>query len=153
MPRKRSIDGTQRSWVLTFVAAACVISCGDSANESAVAPEQIAACRMSDGAPFEQLGADIDGDTLSVRVRFVGGCAQHDFVLCWPTQQFVETAPLSARLEVRHNSNEDGCEALVSEDLEFRLDALKQSWRSETGRDTGAISVSLFGLPRLLYEF
>ena len=55
-------------------------------------PVDLADCRADegDGLEFEE-GGYIEGDKLFLNVGYGGGCEEHEFTLCWPSQSFMES--------------------------------------------------------------
>ncbi len=70
--------------------------------------------------PFFLRGARIEGDLLLIDVQYAGGCENHKFTLAWP-EIIVAIYPPEFGLKLYHDSNDDMCEALISETLEFPL--------------------------------
>ncbi len=77
---------------------------------------------------FDIEGVRVSGRTLSVDVRYGGGCEDHEFELYWDGR-LLETSPAQARLRIVHDANGDACEALRSETLTFDVSALAGSGR------------------------
>ena len=73
-------------------------------------------------APFSLISDTIIGDYLKLTISYGGGCQNHDFKLVW--EQIV-TPPFDyVRLE--HNANGDICKSLITQELCFNLNILKQ---------------------------
>lgn len=98
----------------------------------------------------------LKGDELAFKAGFGGGCAPHDFDLCWDGA-WLESYPVQARLALRHTLGaNDPCDAFITRELRFDLSPLKDAYRmsypSPTG--TGKISVGITGKNAgALYEF
>jgi hypothetical protein len=65
-----------------------------------------------------------DGDCLSVKVSFAGGCASHIFHL--GLVQLGQDENGTALLELRHDSKGDMCEAFLTKELSFSLEQLRK---------------------------
>jgi hypothetical protein len=70
--------------------------------------------------PFFLRGARIEGDLLLIDVQYAGGCENHSFTLEWP-EIIIAIYPPQFGVLLYHDSNDDMCEALISETLEFQL--------------------------------
>ncbi|MEZ4385193.1 MAG: hypothetical protein R3A79_27950 [Nannocystaceae bacterium] len=90
------------------------------------------------------LGPQITGDTLLLEVAYSGGCAEHDFGLCWDGA-FLESDPVQVHVTVGHNGNGDACEAYPMEQLQFDLTELKTSWQEAYQQDSGLIVIHVDG--------
>lgn len=77
--------------------------------------------RESDGLTIQD--ASIDGERLTIQVRYSGGCEDHEFGLFWDGL-IIETLPGSVDLVLFHDANNDLCEALKGETLVFDLSPL-----------------------------
>ena len=71
--------------------------------------------------PFNLEGMEIVGDTITLSISYAGGCEEHSFSLYMSPATFLESYPVQANLYLRHDSNGDACEALISEDISFNL--------------------------------
>ena len=70
---------------------------------------------------FNLEGMEIVGDTITLSISYAGGCEEHSFSLYMSPATFLESYPVQANLYLRHDSNGDACEALISEDISFNL--------------------------------
>lgn len=80
----------------------------------------------------------VDGDTLQLRVRYVGGCRPHRFRLLavddWiPLPDFGPIPTVGVELRLSHDAVGDRCEALVTETLRFGLEPLGTAYRERYG--------------------
>lgn len=82
--------------------------------------------------------ARIVGDSLTLLVSYSGGCKPHGFQLLG-SNAIMKSQPPQMNIRVAHNSNDDMCEALITEDLTFSLHPLRQ-WAT-----TGGIILRLRG--------
>jgi len=136
-----------------LVPAVLLAGC-DLLEEKLVVPEPLSDCKTDDGDSFEYgsfsdtaaAGVSVDGDTLSVDVSYGGGCEEHEWVLCWPDQAFLEEVPVQASLEIWHGVDSDTrCDAYLSETLAFDLTPLKEQYQDGYQTETGTISISVGG--------
>lgn len=89
--------------------------------------------------PYSIEDANIEGDILQVRVRYGGGCREHEFQLV-AYSYFMESDPVQADILLSHNSNNDPCFALLTETLTFDLSPLKDEYlRMYPGDPDGTI--------------
>ncbi len=74
----------------------------------------------------------IHGNCLEIIVSYSGGCKDHDFVLgvMWPTCGTPPIAPPS--LYLCHDSNNDGCEAYITDTLQFDISVLQYADSTST---------------------
>ncbi len=92
-------------------------------------------------------------DIFEIEVGYSGGCEPHHFVLCWDGE-FMESDPIQVNLDLRHDANNDGCEAALTEELSFDLSDLRQSYESSYGGESGIIDMNLVGDQRSVrYEW
>jgi hypothetical protein len=66
----------------------------------------------------------IEGDLLSLQVFHGGGCAPHDYSLCYEPDSLLEQFPASISLRLLHDAHDDGCEAALGNTLLFDLQPL-----------------------------
>jgi len=85
---------------------------------------------------------ELNGDLLSIRVGYGGGCADHDWDLFWGGG-FAESDPVQADLYLIHNSNDDNCEALLGDQLIFDLSTMKENYKSGYQESSGIISITV----------
>ncbi len=65
--------------------------------------------------PYAIDAVAVEGDQLFLNVSYSGGCAAHEFVICYGG--FAESVPVQVRLLIGHNANGDTCERAVNEQL------------------------------------
>jgi len=103
--------------------------------------------------PYTVLDADVEQDTLRMRVEYGGGCTEHLFTLCWDGA-FAESHPVQARLMLQHDAQDDRCLAIVTEDLAFDLSSVKERYQDAYDRKSGVIQLGISGHdPRVRYSF
>jgi len=85
----------------------------------------------------------VSGDQLDVRVRYSGGCADHDFKLvAWGG--WMESYPVQVKALLSHDARDDPCDAVVSKDLSFDLQPLKRAYQESYGTgDPGSTTLIL----------
>lgn len=107
------------------------------------------------GAPQDAFflnGAVIVDDTLVVDLAYSGGCADHEFGMCWDGF-FAESEPVQITSFIAHESHDDKCAAVPSEQLVFDLVPLKEAWQAAYGSENGEITINLAGSAPILYTF
>ncbi|MEM1408509.1 MAG: hypothetical protein AAGG59_17125 [Bacteroidota bacterium] len=72
--------------------------------------------------PFDLLRVSIVAKTLKIEVSYGGGCREHIFELVWP-EVITTVFPPDIAVKLTHESNDDPCFAIITETLEFDLDA------------------------------
>jgi hypothetical protein len=102
-------------------------------------------CWADRGDSFSIEAAALDGSDLVVTVGYGGGCAPHDFTLCWPDQAFLESYPVQASLELFHDGHGDSCDAWFVEDRRFSLAPLVDAFGAPAG--TIVVRIGEFELP------
>ncbi|TVP44656.1 MAG: hypothetical protein EA350_11065 [Gemmatimonadales bacterium] len=93
----------------------------------------------------------LDGDTLTLSIRYGGGCRVHRFALL-VDPSFRESHPVQAAARLAHDADGDMCRALISEDLQFDLGPLRRHYQAAYGAGPGAIDLVLAGR-RITWEF
>ena len=101
--------------------------------------------QASDDFSFQVYDSFLDGDILTLRVAYSGGCSQHGFGLYWDGT-FLETGIPSANIQLLHNSNGDLCEAYIMEDLQFDISKLKAFYMNSYDTDLDSFSFSVIGV-------
>lgn len=91
---------------------------------------------MSD--PFNVIASVIEGDTLVVDVSHSGGCADHDYGMCY-MDAFLESFPVQGSLQLLHDANGDMCEAELQKELRFDLTPYADYYRELYQTDSGEI--------------
>jgi hypothetical protein len=128
------------------------------------APNQCGSCTCLDGeltcdavdcvlpvlqCPEESLRSDpvdvqkvrIDGSTVILQVGYGGGCERHDFSLCYGPG-FAAEYPVTMELTLNHDAHEDGCEAYLSEVLEFDLSVVAEEYKLAYQDDGGLVQTN-----------
>ena len=100
-------------------------------------------CTNDNGAPFTVLDASINGSDLELEVEYSGGCAPHEFTLCWPSQAFQESAPVQATLDLFHDDGDDACDGIETETLVLSLLPLQEAYEASYSSSTGSVIVNV----------
>ena len=107
-------------------------------------------CVPAHNDPLEITALSITADTLTISIGYSGGCEDHEFELCW-SGSLMETAPVSATIEVGHNANTDVCEAYLFENLVYDIGNLREAYNQMYGQ-SGEISLKV-GNQSITYVF
>ncbi len=80
--------------------------------------------------PVKINAVNIEGDLLVVNLSYSGGCQEHiiDLARLHPSCGTPPLPPPS--LQIRHNANNDACEAWINETLQFDITRLRESGES-----------------------
>jgi hypothetical protein len=84
------------------------------------------------GAPDDEIHLEalaVDGERLRVTAVYGGGCEEHRFAACWDGT-VLDSAPPQLRLHMRHDANDDGCDALVTREVVIDLSSLAFPFQS-----------------------
>lgn len=95
-----------------------------SPGTTATAPAEITrSCRglPDDGFTLgSQMLLDVETRILRVSVSYGGGCEDHEFVACW-NGAISKSNPATLTLDLRHDANNDLCDAFITRDLFIEL--------------------------------
>lgn len=86
---------------------------------------------------------DITRNVLELTTRYGGGCEVHDFELYWDGL-FMESYPVQVNLQLSHNSHNDMCRALITDNLYFDLTLLKTAYSSGYQAAQGEIIIHIY---------
>jgi len=102
-------------------------------------PAHFSDCRGADGAPVEITGMQTTRTgELAVGVAYSGGCAEHDFVVCWHDQRFEGGAwPGQATLEILHLTPGDPCDAYPHEEVRVNLAPMVEAYQDQYDSRSG----------------
>ncbi|MCH7497462.1 MAG: hypothetical protein IH971_06400 [Candidatus Marinimicrobia bacterium] len=96
---------------------------------------------------FEVDSVSVSGDTLVVRVRYSGGCKEHDFFVVG-SQDWVPLAPPLMDVVVIHDGHLDACEAYLWRYLLIGLTSIREQ------RGSGVVLIAVQSAPdTVLYSF
>ncbi len=103
--------------------------------------------------PFSIHSVILENNTLKINITYTGGCEEHDFMLIG-TKNFMESDPVQVNILLSHNANNDPCDALINEELNYNLTPLKNAWQQAYQKDSGIIIIWLEGFAEsIYYEF
>ena len=103
--------------------------------------------------PYAVESATIEGNVLTLGVRYGGGCAQHQFSLV-VSRGFRESIPVQTTAVLAHDAGGDNCRALKSEALSFDLTPLRDLYRADYRTQSGTIILHLWHQERTVrYDF
>lgn len=69
---------------------------------------------------FKVLEATIEGDILTLKVSYGGGCETHEFNAYF-NEMYMKSLPPKAAIFIEHKNNNDHCKKMITEDLKFDL--------------------------------
>jgi hypothetical protein len=98
---------------------------------------------------YEFIEMQLNGDRLSVTVRYGGGCANHEFALL-VNPAFLESYPVQMDGVLAHDAKGDPCRALVQKTLEFDLAPVKNAYQRAYQTRTGRINLRVQSWPRVV---
>ncbi len=78
------------------------------------------------GAPVSIVSAEQDGDYLSIRISYSGGCEIHDFSVI-SKGKYTATYPPEVEIALKHDDKGDRCRGIVDERRYFDLRPLQYS--------------------------
>lgn len=100
---------------------------GDGPGSEASGPTPIVSCASGEAAasdPYEIHSRSVEGDVLRIAVTYGGGCAQHDFRLCYEPA-LLDTDPVQINLRLDHDAHGEACRRIDREVLELDLRPLR----------------------------
>lgn len=97
--------------------------------------------------PITVIDAQVEGDCLKLTLQYGGGCKEHkvDLALIHP---WCGTPPIPPpTFEIRHDSNQDNCKALVTKDYSFDVSGIREQGKTSVdfilyGRNSSGIVAS-----------
>ncbi len=97
-----------------------------------------------EGDAYSLNSVTVDGDMLNLSVSYSGGCATHEFRVCW-SGDFSDAAvvPIETTLELRHNGNGDLCEAYPTTELQVPISAIADAYRTQFTSRAGGVRLLL----------
>jgi hypothetical protein len=98
--------------------------------------------------------AEVRHDSLVVTLRHGGGCRTHEFTLL-VKRGFRESYPVQTDALIAHDAKGDNCRALLTRELSFPLEPLRELYRQNYQTAHGAIQFGLAapGSGRVEYRF
>ena len=70
----------------------------------------------------------VEEDILYVNVGYGGGCQEHEFTMYW-SGLWAESAPPQTGVRLVHESNDDFCEAYLTQTLQFDMSSITSVYR------------------------
>lgn len=101
--------------------------------------------------PWTFVAYQIEGDTLSLDVRYGGGCRDHRFALLIDPA-FMESFPVQVAARLAHDADGDPCRALLTRTVRFDLSPLREHFEASYGPGRGTVVIGLGGR-RITYTF
>lgn len=101
--------------------------------------------------PWTWVSHRVEGDLLSLVVRYGGGCEEHRFALL-VDPAFRESHPVQVGARLAHDSRGDLCRALLTDELTFDLSPLRVAYQAAYGSGPGTLVVVLEGR-EIRYDF
>lgn len=89
----------------------CLLALAACGTSAPVPPEPLSDCAARD--PIDVAGLSIDGSTLDIEYGHGGGCAEHQYSVCWDGS-VDDSVPAHTLLTLWHDDGGDGCEAYLS---------------------------------------
>lgn len=93
----------------------------------------------------------IEGDLLTLDIRYGGGCKEHRFALLIDPA-FMESYPVQVFARLAHDADGDMCRALLYDSLHFDLGPLRRHYEASYGGGSGTVMIGLEGA-RVRYDF
>ncbi|HVJ15666.1 MAG TPA: hypothetical protein VM686_09495 [Polyangiaceae bacterium] len=90
--------------------------------------------------PFDYQRHRYNGDLLEIEIAHGGGCADHEYSLCYT--HFLESSPVQTELILLHDANGDTCEAYLTATLTFDLSPLAAKYEAGYQTDGGLIETN-----------
>lgn len=94
--------------------------------------------------PVDVLSAALVGGSVTFEVGHGGGCARHDYALCFDPQSRA-SYPEQFTVALIHDAHDDGCNAYVQKTLKFDLTKIAETHMRGNRTDGGLVSTP-FGL-------
>jgi hypothetical protein len=103
--------------------------------------------------PVEVRRWSLDGDVLTLEVRYGGGCREHRFALV-SSPAWRLSMPPQVGLVLAHDADGDMCRALLSETLRYDLSSLRDAYFQDAGAEAGEGTILLdLQRHRIRYSF
>ncbi len=106
------------------------------------ADQYVTATTQSTGDPFLIRKVVLADSLLKITVQYAGGCEKHDFKLVWDGQIDYSTMPAQVTFALIHDGNNDGCDALPTEELVFDLFEVMKGNRPIEGFNAWLVNAS-----------
>ena len=111
---------------------ACVDNQCDWKPPAPPPPPHFTDCTADMGEPVsvDRMQISREGE-LVVDVSHGGGCAEHEYVVCWPAQEFEVGRPPRARLEMLHLTPGDPCDGIVADEVRVDLGPMREAYSEQ----------------------
>lgn len=150
MPRTHGLgdmrDSTLRFWAALAVAFAST-GCDHAINARSIGTNPV---EIGDIAPgdlkkdgFSITRATVENPSLYIIVLSGGGCREHAYTLTMAPSVFMESFPVQANLYLRHDANDDPCDAIVTDSVAFDLRPIVTLYQQMYG-PSGQINLNLY---------
>ncbi len=93
---------------------------------------------------FTIMSLFLDGDILTINITYGGGCEDHIFRLIG-SNEYLASSPAQTYVLLSHDANNDSCEALLWETLEFNLVPLAWKYQEFHKADSETIRIHIIG--------
>lgn len=84
---------------------------------------------LTDSDPITITSAQINGNKLFLTVEYSGGCQEHTFQMVG-NLAVMKSLPPKRSIRLIHESNDDHCRALITENLQINIEALAADQRA-----------------------
>jgi hypothetical protein len=96
----------------------------------------------------------IKEDCIYLNLEYEGGCAQHAYILALVQAERSSSATSEIQLRLFHNKNDDTCEALIKEQVQFDLMGIQLDLTNELKIVfTATLGDSLYYIEELIYSY
>lgn len=136
-----------RTILVVALIAAVVVGCDHSIGARLLGSLPV---EIGDMAPedlkkdgFTYGNVHLDGTALHMIVRSGGGCRNHGYSLTMTPSAFMESYPVQANVYLRHDANDDPCDAIVSDTVVFDMSPIVELYRQMYG-PSGQINLNLY---------
>lgn len=103
------------------------------------------ACRGDDPRdPIDVMSVRVEGDSLIVQIGHGGGCAAHEYGLCFD-EVWLEETPVQVPLSVLHDGHGDTCEAYLTSEVTFDLRPIADEYGERYHASAGTVMLLLDG--------
>ena len=117
-----------QTMMITALTLCGITACTDGKDTGELSDDwnagEVFICDIEKEDPFTITSVAIEDDKIVVGVSYSGGCAAHDWQVCWDGD-VAESAPVQVWLDIGHNANGDSCEMEKTESLSIGLGALE----------------------------
>lgn len=132
--------------------AFALFSCGNSKKSSSDMNDESKVLKATIGNTDKKSDAveinsvSIDGNIMTLKVSFSGGCEGHQFELIG-SEMVMKSLPGKRPVALIHNANGDMCEAYLTEEIQFDISELAIS------KENGSQIYLILGKEEYLYTY